>query len=482
MKKLFYISLTLCFAQTVFTQTTYSTGLEFDDALNAKMPVRKRATNRGGTLPAKVSLKQYCPTPQNQGEYSNCVGWAVGYAACTISEAIIHEALTDKKLNSIEIDAIATSPTYIYTRIKPKKDTECTSKAAMEQVLTELKGSILPRYRAFSEACVSPDAVPKTFKTGVQIENFVNLFQPSDPKKQKLYAIKQTLANKKPVIIGVWHYKSFEQAKKIWSGNLSNYSGSGHALCVTGYDDTVEGGAIEVMNSWGTDWGESGFSKIRYKDLDTILKYAFEITLDGCQTARQMPNPSLKPPKDTFLNASIQLKLIAADSTDMPILLNTPKRSAKPLGVHYQTVKSYPSGTKYQVILDHSEPIYLYVLSSDLTGQMDLLFPAHATMSPFLTNPKAPFTLPNEEWYIESDERVGKDYLFFLASKTEVRIDEWLLKWNAQPESALEKIRLSFSSKVQAFQSLNLAQNKILFQAKLEMNKIILLAVEMGHQ
>jgi Domain of unknown function (DUF4384)/Papain family cysteine protease len=481
MKKWLHLLLTLCFAQTVFTQT-YSTGLSFDDALHAKIPVRKRATNRGGTLPAKVSLKQYCPTPQNQGEYSNCVGWAVGYAACTISEAIISEALTDKRLNINAIDAISTSPTYVYTRIKPKNDKDCNSKAAMEQVLTELKGSVLPRYREFSEACLSPDAALKTFSTGVRIENFVSLFQPSDSKKQRLYAIKQTLANKKPVVIGIWHYKSFEQAKKVWSGNLSKYSGSGHAVCLTGYDDTFEGGvgAVEVMNSWGTNWGESGFSKIRYKDLDTILKYAFEITLDGCETIRQTPTPLILK-KDTFLNASIQLKLIP-DTTDMPLLLNLPKRSSKPLSVHFQSAKPYPSGTKYQVLMDHSEPIYLYVLSSDLTGQLELLFPAHETMSPFLTNPNAPFTLPNEEWYIESDERVGKDYLIFLASKTELRITDWLNKWNEQPASALDKIRLSFSSKIQAFQSLNLLQNKILFQAKLEMNKIILLVVEMGHE
>jgi Papain family cysteine protease/Domain of unknown function (DUF4384) len=478
MKKSLYLLLTLGFAQSVFAQTIYSTGLAFNDALNTQIPVRKPAKNRGGTLPAKVSLKAYCPTPQQQGIYSNCVGWAVGYAACTISEAIVSEALTDKKLNIKAIDDIATSPTYIYARLKPKKDNDCSSKTGMDQVLTALKGTVLPRYQDFREACSAPTDAEKTFSTGVQIAHFMSLFRASDPKKQKLYAIKQTLANKKPVVIGIWHYKSFEQAKKVWSGDLSNYAGSGHAVCLTGYDDTFEGGgAVEVMNSWGTDWGESGFSKIRYKDLDTILKYAFEITLDDCMPLRQT---ALTLPKDTFLKASILLKSIP-NAVNMPLLSNV-QQGVKPFEAHFQLEKPYRSGAKYQAVMDHSEPMYLYVLSSDLTGQLDCLFPAQSAISPFLTNPNASFTLPNEDWYIESDNRVGKDYLIFLASKTELPIADWVEEWNALPTPALDKINHSLSAKIQAFKTLDIIQKKIVFQAKLEKDKIILLSVEMGHE
>jgi hypothetical protein len=478
MKKSLYVLLTLGFVQSVFGQPIYSTGLEFNDALNAKMPVRKQARNRGGTLPAKVSLKAYCPTPQQQGIYSNCVGWAVGYAACTISEAIVSEALTDKRLNIKAIDAIATSPTYIYARLKPKKDNDCSSKTGMDQILTELKGTVLPRYQDFREACSAPTEAAKPFSTGVQIAHFMSLFRASDPKKQKLYAIKQTLANKKPVVIGIWHYKSFEKAKKVWSGDLSKYAGSGHAVCLTGYDDTFEGGgAVEVMNSWGTDWGESGFSKIRYKDLDTILKYAFEITLDDGALPRQT---ALTHPKDTFFKASILLKSIP-DAADMPLLSNV-NNPSKPIGAHFQLEKPYRSGAKYQAVMDHSEPIYLYVLSSDLTGQLDCLFPAQAVISPFLTNPNASFTLPNEEWYIESDDRVGKDYLIFLASKTELPIADWVDEWNALSTPALDKIYISLSSKIQPFKTIDIVQNKILFKSKLEKDKIIVLSVEMGHE
>ncbi len=37
-------------------------------------------------------------------------------------------------------------------------------------------------------------------------------------------------------------------------------------MCVIGFDDNKGGGAFEVMNSWGEDWGNNGFFWITYDD------------------------------------------------------------------------------------------------------------------------------------------------------------------------------------------------------------------------
>jgi C1A family cysteine protease len=66
-----------------------------------------------------------------------------------------------------------------------------------------------------------------------------------------------------PVITSILVDNSFINAGPgfIWT----TYSGSGslpHALMICGYDDAKH--AYKVMSSWGTTWGDSGFSWIDY--------------------------------------------------------------------------------------------------------------------------------------------------------------------------------------------------------------------------
>jgi C1A family cysteine protease len=66
-----------------------------------------------------------------------------------------------------------------------------------------------------------------------------------------------------PVIINVIADNSFIAAKTgfIWK----TYSGSGslpHCIVICGYDDAKN--AYLIMNSWGTAWGDAGFTWIDY--------------------------------------------------------------------------------------------------------------------------------------------------------------------------------------------------------------------------
>lgn len=75
--------------------------------------------------------------------------------------------------------------------------------------------------------------------------------------------IKQMIAQEKAVIISVVADNSFINAKPgfVWR----EYSGSGslaHCIVICGYDDAKN--AYKIMNSWGTGWGDAGFSWIDY--------------------------------------------------------------------------------------------------------------------------------------------------------------------------------------------------------------------------
>ena len=53
-------------------------------------------------------------------------------------------------------------------------------------------------------------------------------------------------------------------------------SEGGHAMCVIGYDDTVNGGSFRIVNSWGTGWGDNGYFWLSYKDfIRQVSKHMF---------------------------------------------------------------------------------------------------------------------------------------------------------------------------------------------------------------
>ena len=76
---------------------------------------------------------------------------------------------------------------------------------------------------------------------------------------------------------------SFMQA--WWDKNMASHfqmdrqqmGFGGHAMCVIGYDDRLEGGAFQIMNSWGSDWGQNGIAWVRYGDFKEFVREAYGV-------------------------------------------------------------------------------------------------------------------------------------------------------------------------------------------------------------
>ena len=79
--------------------------------------------------------------------------------------------------------------------------------------------------------------------------------------------LKRALVEQGPVLAGVMVAESFLDAKSYIPPPGGKLLG-GHAIVFCGYDDNIKcgpyTGAVLVMNSWGTSWGQSGFSWIPY--------------------------------------------------------------------------------------------------------------------------------------------------------------------------------------------------------------------------
>jgi hypothetical protein len=51
-------------------------------------------------------------------------------------------------------------------------------------------------------------------------------------------------------------------------------------MCIVGYDDTKYGGSFELMNSYGTEFGDNGFVWISYADMKKYMQEAYLIELN----------------------------------------------------------------------------------------------------------------------------------------------------------------------------------------------------------
>jgi C1A family cysteine protease len=89
--------------------------------------------------------------------------------------------------------------------------------------------------------------------------------------KQDLMSIKTALATYGPLPTAFFAYEDFMYYK---SGVYSYVKGKplgGHAVLIVGYDD--DGQYFIVKNSWGPNWGEGGYFRIAYSEMETAVSF-----------------------------------------------------------------------------------------------------------------------------------------------------------------------------------------------------------------
>jgi hypothetical protein len=223
----------------------------------------------------------------------------------------------------------------------------------------------------------------------------------------KIQAVKKALSEKKPVIIGMNTPLSFNTAKSPWQPWESPAtSWGGHALCVVGYDDTQYGGAFEIQNSWGEDWGNGGYIWIRYDSFTKFVKEAYELIED------------LTTYKDaTLYSGFVDIELFGSDK-GMPVIYNE--------SGYYRSSVSYPSGTRFRFIMGNNNPAYVYAFTADSsTKNTNLIFPLEElNESPVLDYSENKVAFPGEYDWMQMDNVTGTDYLIVLYSKHELNINE----------------------------------------------------------
>ena len=209
----------------------------------------------GVTLPASVDLRPYASPIDDQGQLGSCTGNAIAGAIDLIDKKTQNKILRVSRLfiyyqerlleGSINYDAGA----YIRDGIKA-----CYTYGAPQESLwpyTISKFAVKPSTASYADAL-------NRKVTGYQ-------------RCVDFNSVKAAVAAGNPVIVGFTVYASFEGALNNTTGMMpypnvaTEQVLGGHAVCIVGYNDNLNGGRFICRNSWGTGWGDRGYFYMPYQ-------------------------------------------------------------------------------------------------------------------------------------------------------------------------------------------------------------------------
>lgn len=298
-----------------------SQGLIFDKEgfLNGE----KIERTRDDRVPKVASLKGYTPYVLTQNR-SNCVAYSV---------ASTRTMLFARDNNISGKDTITTylfSPHWVYYRNKSTDDDDCMQGLDLEKVSNDVLNNGIPpmlyvEYEKYypwgtTELCnFYPNSYSEDKELAVK-------FKVDDVfRLQNLEDIKLAISNGMPCVVGMLVPPSFKAVtnKMKWSASPTDtYDDAyGHAMVIVGYDDYKFGGAVELMNSWGTEWGNEGYIWIPYDDFlkYTLGAYAYHTTGRSDKIIDQTDSLLLK---DRLLSTNIDTSLIEKFNSLKPLLID----------------------------------------------------------------------------------------------------------------------------------------------------------------
>lgn len=435
-------------------QQDYQLGLRFNDLEYHKIPKRFYFVGTG-IKPQAHSLKQYCPKPLSQLDLTTSAGWAVGYAAFTVTRA------QQQNWPQAEITENASSPIYPYYKAKKSPDLGSLEEVSLVSVLEALKMYGTPDYLGLPSRSIDHVSDEEELEASTKrISEYTRLYNIQDPKSTKIDAIKTTISEGMPVVAAMHIPKSFFYAKEFWlPREIFRKDLPGHAVTIIGYDDNKFGGAFEIMNSWGTDWGNNGFMWIRYDDFIEFSEYALNLYV--------IPG----------YNSSSEL----AGSVDLVQLAGKFPMEVKELSAgYYKIVNSYPSGTIFTVNIKNNGPAFVYAFATDLTGEIFPFFPAPSTSAAI--NQATSFYVPDQNTPLEVDETIGTDFLCILFSKEALNINYIFNSLNQSSGEFNTRLQEALNKQVISASEIQFEANRVKFKMPYSRQSVVSIIIEHEHR
>ncbi len=262
------------------------------------------------SLPPRVDLSSYLPPVGSQGNIGSCSAWSTVYYAKTIQENQERQWGADTPDHQY-------SPLFTYNQITGgvNQGTAITD----HMIILEKQG--VPPLSAFPHTeniNIQPGkAVMKEAEQyrSLSHRNLDQYNAKTGTWSVDLTAVKTALAEGFPVVGGFQIYENFYDYRGGIYNRTAGAPSGGHAMCIVGYDDAR--GALRIVNSWGTWWGEEGFLWLAYDLFEPLCTYNCALMYDKIDSVPELVQapPDLRVSKGGYRDR-IELKWEGVDGAD----------------------------------------------------------------------------------------------------------------------------------------------------------------------
>ena len=135
-------------------------------------------------------------------------------------------------------------------------------------------------------------------------------------------------------------------------------------MCVIGYDDRKFGGAFQIMNSWGPEWGKDGIGWVRYADFRDYVREAYGI--------------NKLPKRGAMANVPLECNIGLVRNDDKQYI---PLRVGA--GNVFETMSPIQKGTRFKMEIKNSTECFIYIFGQETDGSSYVLFPYTPKHSPY---------------------------------------------------------------------------------------------------
>ncbi len=453
-------------------------------------------------LPKKVDMSNYTPTVMNQGELGTCVGVSTTYYMRTILEAISLN-ITNKD----SIDALSFSPSYIYNAIKDNKDVDCLNGTEFEKALEFLKTNGVPSLKQQDYPnCNNNESL--TINPSSKILDYIRLFSLTDREENIVLTTKKALSEKTPVVVGMIITESLPALSQngfwkilwrnlmaffgikvfqdigLWEPANSNNVG-GHAVCLVGYDDHKFGGAFKAVNSWGGNFAEDGFFWIRYNDFQHKAKNAFQSFLP----IKRKKNEIVCSAEITFyIDRYVPPEIASSELTYLNLNSTENKTGLEKMANYLLMPQSSGTPYRYGAFIDSTTAYtYLYIINGNSNNLHNTksIFPFDESESASVFRNTKVILPPMDRPHFSLDDRLGIEYVLFLFSDKELKINEYVEKISAGNGTFPNRLIKAFDKDLVPYNQIeyNTKKNKMGFTLKGEkQGHIVPLLVSFEHE